>query len=466
MGPGVNLGVKKEKSVNDETRLPNVIAPKKTIGIAVAANNLDRETIDEFLKNRQFLSEGDEIYINDKPTLGPYNPARNKNIAIAEAIKAGHDVIVQSDIDMRLSRELIEQTRASVEKGNYVFKYCVNEDGTRRDTGFGAWNALTSDDWVKSGGLDERMFGYGCEDTGFFLRLRDLGWKTIMADGFEPVHLRHRTDRGWLRFDREQRARNAKLMDIPYTKNYLQGRLNGFSDAVKSHVAHMQFYVTSTCQRHCPECSQQHYMKATRGWEATLEDVEFFIRCAEMQGHVFQSVVLSGGDPYLWKPLEAAVRLFKDSSAFRSVTVFTGIINDDLTRRIEGEVDKIVFSDYGTVPGYVPRNMILDHRVREHFVRPSAVVPETLPAVCICQGPRVQGARVYSCSDISDLLLRTGGRLESETYSEPLTSQFLDMYYGLDLFNDPHCAMCVGNGRVQKHCSTIDNTKQKECRVE
>lgn len=207
-------------------------------------------------------------------------------------------------------------------------------------------------------------------------------------------------------------------------------------------------------------------MKATRGWEATLEEVEFFIRCAELQGHVFESVVISGGDPYLWKPLEEAVRLFKASPVFRSVTVFTGIINDDLTRRLESSVDRIVFSDYGVCPTYIPPCMQINHSVRNHYVNPSSPVENALPADCVCAGPRVQKGRVFSCSNISDILLRQGELLEQEAYSEPLTSQFLDLYYGLDLFNDPHCATCVGNKLVSSRGGTIDNTQQKVYQIQ
>ncbi|MBO7708215.1 MAG: 4Fe-4S cluster-binding domain-containing protein, partial [Thermoguttaceae bacterium] len=452
-----------------ETEDPPAAAPEPridvkkspSVGLAVAANNLDRETVEQFLRVREILAPGDEVFIADKATLGPYNPARNKNTAIAAAIRAGKQIVIQTDIDMAISPELLEKTRRTVRDGVYFFSRCVDHLGALNRDGYGAWNALTASDWLKTGGLDERMFGYGYEDTAFFFDREKDGFEVVRNTESYPVHQPHLAPRAWNGVDYGQQCRNRALMSVPRTRNYLQGRLAGFSDDVKKHIRFAQFFTNSTCPRACRQCNQQRYLRQTRGWEATLDDVEFFCRCAELQGYTFERVILAGGDPYIWKNLEEGVRMFHDSPAFGGVNLFTGIIDEKLTRRIEPLMQYIGLSYYGVEPEFTSPKMEVDRTSASHWILPSEPVPGTLPADCCCFGPNVRAGRVYRCSTIPDLLLAEGEELAAEDYSEPLTSQFLDLYLGADIYQDYHCASCVANLNLRPHLQKEPNTDQK-----
>jgi len=432
-----------------------------SIGIAVAANNLDRETVEQFLRVREIIAPCDEVFVADKATLGPYNPARNKNTAIAAAIRAGKEIVIQTDIDMAISPELLEKTRRTVKDGVYFFSRCVDHLGALNRDGYGAWNALTAADWLKTGGLDERMFGYGYEDTAFFFDRVRGGFEVVQNDESYPVHQPHLAPRAWNGVDYGQQCRNHALMDVPRTRNYLEGRLAGFSDDVKKHIRFAQFFTNSTCARSCRQCNQQRYLNLTRGWEASLDDVEFFIRCAELQGFTFERVILAGGDPYLWKNLEEAVRMFHASPAFGGVNLFTGVIDEKLTRRIEPMMQYIGLSYYGVEPEFTSPKMEVDRTSASHWVLPAEPVPGTLPADCCCFGPNFRAGRVYRCSNIPDLLLAEDEPLEAADYSEPLTSQFLDIYLDADIYQDYHCASCVANLNVRPHIEKEPNTGQK-----
>ncbi|MGI5831762.1 MAG: hypothetical protein ACOX6D_04415 [Thermoguttaceae bacterium] len=69
--------------------------------------------------------------------------------------------------------------------------------------------------------------------------------------------------------------------------------------------------------------------------------------------------------------------------------------------------------------------------------------------------------RVFRYSNIPDILLRNNEPLESEEYSEPLTSQFRDMLLGVDLYSDHHCAACLGNRKLRPLPEKVDNTGRK-----
>ena len=69
--------------------------------------------------------------------------------------------------------------------------------------------------------------------------------------------------------------------------------------------------------------------------------------------------------------------------------------------------------------------------------------------------------RVFRYSNIPDILLRNNESLESEEYSESLTSQFRDMLLGVDLYSDRHCAACLGNRKLQPLLEKVDNTGRK-----
>lgn len=437
-------------------------APLPSVGIAVAANNLDAATVEQFLRVREILAPGDEVFLADKATLGPYNPARNKNTAIAAAIRSGKQIVIQTDIDMAISKELLEKTRRAVRDGVYFFSRCVDHLGALNRDGYGAWNALTSADWLKTGGLDERMFGYGYEDTAFFFdREKDGSFEVVQNTESYPVHQPHLAPRAWNGVDYTQQQRNYALMSVPRTRNYLSGRLAGFSNETKKHIRFAQFFTNSTCPRACRQCNQQRYLNLTRGWEATLDDVEFFIRCAELQNYRFERVILAGGDPYLWKNLEEAVRMFHASPAFGGVNLFTGVIDEKLTRRIEPLMQYIGLSYYGVEPEFTSPKMEVDRTSASHWVLPAEPVPGTLPADCCCFGPNIRAGRVYRCSNLPDLLLAGGEPLEAADYSEPLTSQFLDLYLDAGIYQDYHCASCVANLNLRSHLEKEPNTDQK-----
>lgn len=366
---------------------------------------------------------------------------------------------MQTDIDMLLSRELIEQTRDLTADGIHVFKKSHEEDGRYRPCTYGSWNGLTARDWLKTGGLDERMFGYGFEDTHFFIRNRENGFRILESREFEPVHRRHRTDRLWLRVDREQYARNRRLGDIPRQVNYLEARIN--NDYPAGHLDRVSFYTNSACPRHCPECSRQEVRKDFAGYEATMDEVRFFLDCTRFQGITYDWLILAGGETLLWPNLIDAMKLFKESPFFKKIMVFTAAVSERLYRELEPLADQVVFSFYGETPDYIPPNMVISDITKNHWRIRTENKPEFLPADCWCRGVYVMKGRVYSCSQYCEYALRAGADLKDEHYSEPLTSNYQDICLGKDIYRGRFCSTCISNAKAHNWLGTVDNTKQK-----
>lgn len=351
------------------------------------------------------------------------------------------------------------QTRASVEQGVHFFKKSHEEDGTYRPCTYGSWNGLTAEDWLKTGGLDERMFGYGYEDTHFFLRNRENGFRILESREFEPVHRRHRTDRPWLHVDRAQYARNREIGDVPRQVNYLEARINNVYPF--RHLDRVSLFTNARCPRSCPECSRRDVIRSDPDYEMSMDEVRFFLDCSRYQGITYEWLILGGGETLLWPNLRDALELIKESPFFQKTWVFTAAISPRIYREIEPLVDRWTFSYYGKKPDYIPPKMEIWEATKDHWRVKIADMPEFLPADCWCRGVYVMKGRVYSCSQYCEYALRAGADLKDEHYSEPLTSNYQDVCLGKDVYRGKFCSTCLSNAKAHGWLGTVDNTKQK-----
>ncbi len=210
------------------------------VGIAVAANNIEPATIARFREHAEnAMNPGDMLAIAQGTTRGYYNKSRELNRCIRRLLQTGCDIIIQSDIDILTTRDLLDATRATVVPGVHFWVPCISH-GRVRHSGKGSWNALTRGDWIKTGGFDERCSGWGFEDVDFHIRCEKIGFVRKSCEKY-PVHANHPERQSWSREDkRVTRARNVEATKTPNDVNYLThpgaDDVNAFTDCAGSEI--------------------------------------------------------------------------------------------------------------------------------------------------------------------------------------------------------------------------------------
>ena len=87
---------------------------------------------------------------------------------------------------------------------------------------------MTSADWLKTGGWDERLTGYGGEDDALVIRREEAGIETTVTRDFPLMHVNHpaRDSR-----TTESRLENLEIGTTQPPKNFLTARLPLLDDA-------------------------------------------------------------------------------------------------------------------------------------------------------------------------------------------------------------------------------------------
>jgi len=182
---------------------------KYDIGIVVPCDGVDNRIKQDFilrvenlnidLKYRiQFVDDG--IY-----TDGYFNPSKSRNHGIKSLLKTC-DVIVCCDIDMAIPNGLLEFTcRKCKQTNGFVFSYSrfMNLDDWQHSSikqilnvgaassGVGGWIAMCSVDWIKIGGWNEDLYGWGYEDQELHNRVQNLNIPRMFTNSFPLVHINH-----------------------------------------------------------------------------------------------------------------------------------------------------------------------------------------------------------------------------------------------------------------------------------
>lgn len=180
------------------------------IGIVVVAVNIEPEIVARF-ESSLFVSmhsstsyELRVIKSDDYLEDGLLNKSRALNDGVRRLLKRCK-IIVCTDIDMLVPPSLIDYTVANVKPMNDLWVVCRDitekeiyprrwEEWLKRScrlSGFGSWNAMLAEDWIRSGGWDERLTGWGGEDDVFKKRRTARGIHTVVCDIFPLMHIIH-----------------------------------------------------------------------------------------------------------------------------------------------------------------------------------------------------------------------------------------------------------------------------------
>lgn len=178
------------------------------VGIIAIACNIDKEIIHRFQKYAKsnnlkcwvkIVTENSGLFYDTKTKI--FNKSKALNYAIKELL-GECQVIIQTDIDMLIPPGLIEETYRIAKLNQHVFCKVRNSNYDNKDwefyktlpireAGYGAWNALTDDNWERVGGYNEDLFGWGGEDDDLHNRIKQHKITTYTLRDFPLIHINH-----------------------------------------------------------------------------------------------------------------------------------------------------------------------------------------------------------------------------------------------------------------------------------
>jgi len=215
---------------------------------------------------------------------------------------------------------------------------------------------------------------------------------------------------------------------------------------------------TSLCNAMCKNCSVVPYSKAS--------------------GYKWDIILLSGGEPLLWKFLPEAVQKLRDSKIIKEggLRLFTnGIAIKESNIAMLGEVveklDLFRISDIGTsskagielLKKHCRNRKNISVVNRETFlVPPQKQVPDSLPAICGCDAFSLVHSAVDICGPSRTIACSKNWNMEDFPYlSTPLQKDFFKSFDGINKYKQVFCQYCIANRKVAESLEKEKNIIQE-----
>lgn len=230
----------------------------------------------------------------------------------------------------------------------------------------------------------------------------------------------------------------------------------------------MSLYVTSACGLRCEECIMMGLMDSQRAYQMSLHELEHFIKVSEASRYRFD-LVLTGGEPTLWKHFATGVKLLRHSAICNSLTLFTNAMSiDALTEESVNCLDGIRISDYDNSHENIAalkrrfgaKVQVVDRQ--EFWKNPSAPVPHSLPAQCLNPEILLANYQVYACPHSAAIAANNGSMAR---LSNPLAKGFLRGLLRIKARQQREvCTQCISNNRVRMQQQKVTNRSQQEAK--
>ena len=256
----------------------------------------------------------------------------------------------------------------------------------------------------------------------------------------------------------------------PRSRDFLAARVaaHGVRAAHVHNSIPMSLYVTSACGLRCEECIMMGLMDSQRSYQMSLHELEYFIKVSEASGYRFD-LVLTGGEPTLWKNFAQGVKLLRYSAICNSLTLFTNAMSiDPLTEDAVACLDGIRISDYNTSSENVAalkarfgaKVRVVDRQ--EFWANPREAVPNSLPAQCLNPEILLANYQVYACPHSAAIAASNGSMAR---LSNPLSKDFLRGLLRIKLEQQREvCSHCISNNCVRTQQKRVANVSQKAAR--
>lgn len=221
---------------------------------------------------------------------------------------------------------------------------------------------------------------------------------------------------------------------------------------------------SSNCQLRCKNCPARDWMRENKGFQTSLNQVEFFINRTIASGYHFKYISLTGGEPLLWDNLMPALVLLRKSGISDEISMNTNLMWFDETKiaemkEIASMVDVFVISEYPAnkmkIDLFVKNNIVGRNGSVEikatPFTRQTQIPIEgTLPAACRCVAMALHGSEIDACVGMRFLCSLFDMKIPSRftTKVEVGYAEKLDLE---NLYMNDLCKYCISNANIIKY---------------
>jgi hypothetical protein len=190
-----------------------------------------------------------------------------------------------------------------------------------------------------------------------------------------------------------------------------------------------------------------------------LYEVNKFINLTKQSNYdKFKSIIVSGGEPLLWRNLEEGVKALRESNLAEAIHVFSnGINTEKVTPKVIDNIHVLRVSRYkenaialnDLAKRYGSKIVIVDRMV--HTPIPDKFYDNVLPAKCHCEGYALCDGVMYACP----MIPAVAKEMKIPLMDLPLTYCKLQVNWAevLNKFtreNHKLCKACIGNLKVRR----------------
>jgi len=224
----------------------------------------------------------------------------------------------------------------------------------------------------------------------------------------------------------------------------------------------LNLYTTSACNARCKDCGVRWMMMEESNYDMTMADVESFVHFTKLAGYVFKRIIITGGEPLLWKSLYDGLKMLKISGVCKEIVLFTNGLaaRNGVPKLIEKSLEYADFIRVSVVPGaeqaipFLKRDFghkMLAVERKSMLVVPNSPYDGVLPAVCDCAGYALRGSTVYWCSAMPNVIARHWYRREDfGNQIVDLCEDYLEVLPTKGKYERDICRSCISNHKVRK----------------
>lgn len=234
---------------------------------------------------------------------------------------------------------------------------------------------------------------------------------------------------------------------------------------------------TSLCNAVCKNCTAVPWMKMNPNYHTSLDDIDKLIFYSKISGYKWDFILLSGGEPLLWKFLPEGVQRLKDSKIIKNggLRLFTnGIAIKESNISMLGEVieklDLFRISNIGPlskagiklIKKHFPNTnkiSIIDRKY--HLIPTQKPIPNSLPAICSCDAFSLVHSVIDICIARTIACSQKWNLEDFPYFSTPLQKDFLKSFDGINKYKQDFCRYCIGNRKVAKNLEKEKNIIQE-----
>lgn len=230
--------------------------------------------------------------------------------------------------------------------------------------------------------------------------------------------------------------------------------------------------VTTVCQANCEHCCQGSWRKHNPGYHMSLVDLRNFIHYTKLSGYVYDLIIISGGEPLLWKYLVDGVDILHHSGITKKISIFTnGLalnnIEPPVFEKIYKNIDSLRITNLGINSNLVDefkswfedwkKVYFIDYS--EFIIIPSKPLNGVLPSDCGCPHFSYSHGYIHTCTLALDLIHRfpTPAPVARRVAGYPLVKNYLNDLIPHRTFDHSICQYCISNNKVRSQLKRVPN---------